>query len=61
MDEFRAALALNPEYSLALHDLGIALAEVGRFPEAVESLEHAVRLEPNNGQLHNDLGVALRT
>ena len=32
---------------------------MGRIPEAIEQLHEALRLNPNNAEAHNNLGLAL--
>jgi len=40
-------------------DFGLALAMVGRLPEAIEQLREALRLNPNSAENHNNLGLTL--
>lgn len=42
-----------------LHDLGRVYLTEKKFDEAIEQLEKAVRLAPENAKLRNDLGAAL--
>ncbi len=56
---FRHALDVTQDNWLAHNNLGIALMESGRMPEAIEHLEQALRIEPYYAQAHNDLGNAL--
>jgi tetratricopeptide (TPR) repeat protein len=44
--EFRRALSLNPNYALAHHQFGIALAQQGRFDEALAENQRATKLAP---------------
>ena len=37
----------------------MTLRQVGRIPEAIEHLEHALRVEPDFAEAHYNLGVAL--
>ncbi|MGO9245281.1 MAG: tetratricopeptide repeat protein [Verrucomicrobiia bacterium] len=46
----------NPRAHCAL---GMALAQAGRIPEAIEHLQQALRIRPNYAEAHNDLGTAL--
>ncbi len=39
--------------------LGVCLAQLGRFSEAVEPMQKAVALQPSNAGLHNNLGNIL--
>ena len=55
----RKALALQPG-SAELHtDLGLVLAERGRFSDAIECHRRAIELDPNNAATHHGLGGAL--
>jgi len=40
-------------------DLGLALARLGRIPEAIDQLHEALRLNPHSAEAHNNLGLAL--
>ena len=40
-------------------DFGLALALVGRIPEAIEQFHEAFRLNPNSAEAHDNLGLAL--
>jgi tetratricopeptide (TPR) repeat protein len=42
------------------YNLGLLLAEMGRLPEAIASLEQATRLDPRFGRAHYNLGLAYR-
>ncbi len=44
--EFRRAIALNPNYAFAHDQLGLMLAIVGRFDEAITEGERAMALDP---------------
>jgi tetratricopeptide (TPR) repeat protein len=46
-DSFQSALALKPQFPLALNDLACSLALLDRFPEAVDYLRQALSLDPN--------------
>jgi tetratricopeptide (TPR) repeat protein len=59
VEEFTAALALNPNYPAALNNLGVTLSQTGHLPEAIEQLQHAVRVQPNKAETHNNLAMAL--
>jgi FkbM family methyltransferase len=49
------ALKLNPGFSEAHNNLGIALAELERWPEAMSAFEEALRLSPSNQLARNNL------
>lgn len=60
IEKFQLALALNPNNAMAHQRLGFLLFRVkNRLPEAIAHSRHAVRLEPQNGFAHFDLGAAL--
>ncbi len=45
-EEYRRALALDPNYATAHHRLGVQLAAMGRFDEALFELRRAQELDP---------------
>lgn len=59
--QFRRALALRPDYVNALTRLAMIAASHQQFDEAQTLVESTVQFEPNNPQLHANLGaLALR-
>ncbi|MFO1311887.1 MAG: tetratricopeptide repeat protein [Burkholderiales bacterium] len=56
---YRAALALDPGYAIALHYLGVATEQRGRPEEAMPLLDRAVELQPGEPEFHNNRGLAL--
>ena len=52
------AVAIDPRDAASRRNLGVALAMLGRIPEAIDQLEAVVALEPDNPAAHLDLGVA---
>ena len=56
---FRHALDVTSGNYLAHHNLGVALADEGRFPEAIEQYQAAVQIEPNAANVETDYGNAL--
>jgi tetratricopeptide (TPR) repeat protein len=56
---FRRALEVTQDNFVAEHNLGSALVESGRFAEAIEPLNAALRLKPESFQTHSDMGMAL--
>ena len=50
VDEYRRALELNPNFAAAHGYLGLALALDGRSDEAIENIEHAIRMSPRDPQ-----------
>lgn len=60
LDELRRAVDLNPNFGDALHNLGVAYAEMGKWDEAVRIYKKALAL-PAYGNLegtHHNLGWA---
>lgn len=56
---FRHALDVTDGNYLAHHNLGVALADEGRFPEAIEQYQAALQIEPNAANVQTDYGNAL--
>lgn len=55
-----SALRAVPQGSSRIHaELGLALLEAGRGPEAIPHLQHAVEIGPVEADFHNNLGLAL--
>jgi Flp pilus assembly protein TadD len=57
--QFRKLVADHPDSPLGHFSLGKLLLEEGRYPEAVESLEQAVSLQPDYAAALVSLGDAL--
>jgi len=57
---FLEALKLSPDFVNALGGLATTYMAQGRYEEAVQKLERAVRKEPKLAQLHFELGRAYR-
>jgi tetratricopeptide (TPR) repeat protein len=55
---FRKAIELDPEYVVPLHNLGIALTDIGSFAEAVTVLEKAVQMAPSDANIRASLAKA---
>lgn len=53
IENYRKALALTPENSVALYNIGGAYLYLGEFGKAAQSLEHATALEPTSGAFSN--------
>jgi tetratricopeptide (TPR) repeat protein len=56
---FRHALDVTSGNYLAHHNLGAALAEEGRFPEAIQQYQAALEIEPDAANVQTDYGNAL--
>lgn len=55
---FEEVLVGDPHHARAWSYLGIALAHMGRAPEAEQALQKAIRIAPSNGECWFHLGVA---
>lgn len=55
----RRFVGLEPKEALGYWLLGMALADLREYGEAIENLERSVELAPENGDTHWALGVAL--
>jgi tetratricopeptide (TPR) repeat protein len=55
----RRALALNPEYPVALNNVGLVLFAQGKFEEALAHYDRAIALQQNFAQAHSNRGNAL--
>src|SRR5262245_27589821 len=56
--EYRAALAIKPDYLEAQANLGVVLARLGRYDEAVAAYESALKLAPQAPSILLNLGIA---
>src|SRR5262245_40503865 len=50
--EFRAAVALRPDYGEAHFNLGVSLTQLGEVSAAVEAFRAAARLRPDSAVIH---------
>jgi serine/threonine protein kinase/Flp pilus assembly protein TadD len=58
-DAYRKEVALHPNVSEARNNLGVVLADQGRFAEAVAAFRTAIQMSPNHAEAHANLGNAL--
>jgi tetratricopeptide (TPR) repeat protein len=58
---YRQILEKIPEHADALHLLGTLTLQMGQTENAVDLIQHAVRVNPNAAEYCNNLGVALRS
>ena len=56
----RRVLASDPSFAPAHTNLSNALAQLGRFDEAIFHARQAIRLKPEEGVAYNNLGAALK-
>lgn len=59
IEQFREAIALNPQEAQAYVNLGATLMGRDELPEAVLQLRRALALNPGSVEAHNDLGAVL--
>lgn len=59
IEEFRLAVAADPNDATIRLNLGSTFAQLGQRQEAREQLTEAVRLEPNNAKAHYNLAMVL--
>jgi tetratricopeptide (TPR) repeat protein len=60
IDNLNEFLRLRPDVPEVHNDVGIMLAEEGRYPESVVYLQEALRLKPDYAFAHNNLGNVWR-
>jgi tetratricopeptide (TPR) repeat protein len=59
IDEFQAALAVNPNHAAARRGLGIALMHADRLKESAGQLQRAAAIAPRDAEAANNLGMVL--
>ena len=57
---YRVALAVRPESSAAYNNLGNALRDQKKLPEAIAAFHKAIELDPKTRHRLHNLGIALR-
>jgi len=57
--EFRTAIALNPNYALAYDWYGYYLTAMQRYDEAIVVLQKAIELDPLSDPIQTDIGFSL--
>ena len=58
-ESLKSAIALYPNFPLALNELGVQYLKLGETSRAVEVLKNAVKLSPDAYGPHLNLGIAL--
>ncbi len=59
LDQYNAALKMNPSDPLVLYDVGNAFASLGNYDEAVGNYRRALQFAPGRPNILNNLGCAL--
>jgi len=59
LDELHRAVALYPQFTLALNELGILYQRLGKFDEAIKALGAAVKVAPEIFELRLNYGIVL--
>ncbi|MGE0451504.1 MAG: tetratricopeptide repeat protein [Vicinamibacterales bacterium] len=59
MTEYRAALALRPDYAQAHNNLGSLLVGRGLSTDAATHFQRALQIDPSNADAHYNLGLVL--
>ncbi len=59
LELYRAAIIRFPEYIPFYQGVGCCAGHEGLHPEAISAMETAIKLEPDNQELVNDLGWSL--
>src|SRR5207247_1018441 len=59
IQDFARAAALSPRLHVAHFNLGVALGSAGRFAEAAEAFDRALRIDPGHAQTRYQLARAL--
>ena len=59
IQDFARAAALSPRLHVAHFNLGVALGSAGRFAQAAEALDRALRIDPGHAQTRYQLALAL--
>ena len=59
VENYRKALAIDPQLPMARYNLGRELAQLGDLPGARQQYEQAIRDDPDFPEAHNNLGTVL--
>ncbi len=55
---YQKAILLDPDYAEARQRLGLAYANLNRYPEALQEFKEVVRLQPQSAMAQGNLGAA---
>jgi tetratricopeptide (TPR) repeat protein len=59
IEQYRAAIRIEPRFRPAYQNLGAALVRMGHLPEAMVAYQQGLQYYPQNAELHFNLAVAL--
>ena len=59
IEQYAAAIDVEPDYALAHNNLAIALADEGKFAEALNEVDEALHLDPSHADWHVERGSFL--
>lgn len=59
VEQLKSALAIYPQFPLALNELGVQYLKLGKLDKATEALKSAVNLAPTDFQPRLNYGIAL--
>lgn len=59
IEQLNEAIALHPDFAIALNELGIQYLKAGQVDKAADALQKAVRLAPTEFLPHLNYGIAL--
>ncbi len=57
--EYREAIRIKPDYTVAHNNLGILLYDLKRYEDAEKEYREAIRIKPDDAAAHNNLGILL--
>lgn len=59
LNYYKQAVIIAPQYSQAYYQMGNCLARLGRYPEAIEKYQRAVRTDPSSPEPREKIGRLL--
>ena len=59
IEQLKAALAIHPTFTAALNGLGVQYLKLGKYEAASEAFTRALKLAPDNFNLHLNNGISL--
>ena len=58
IDCYRKAIQINPQYSMAYYNLGVALRSINKTEEAIDCYRKAIQINPKLAAAYNNMGKA---